>query len=94
MGLEMRLEVEPGRSLVVGRDPGADIVLADAAVSDRQALIKRAGPGWLVSSLDDSNLVCLLDDTGRARPIESETGLRSGELLLGTCRLRLYSPPS
>jgi len=88
------MDVEPGRSLVVGRDPGADIVLADADVSERQALITRAGPGWLVTSLDDANLVCLLDDTGRARPIESELGLRSGELLLGACRLRLYSPPS
>jgi pSer/pThr/pTyr-binding forkhead associated (FHA) protein len=94
MGQELRMNVEPGRVLVVGRDPGADIVLADAAVSDRQAVIKRAGPGWLVSSLDDSNLACLLDDTGRARPIESELGLRSGELLLGSCQLRLYSPPS
>jgi hypothetical protein len=94
MGQEMRLQVEPGRSLVVGRDPAADIVLADPAVSARHALIKRQGPGWLVSSLDDSNLALLLDATGRARPIESELGLRSGELLLGESRLRLYSPPS
>jgi pSer/pThr/pTyr-binding forkhead associated (FHA) protein len=91
---EMRLEVDPGRSLIVGRDPAADIVLADTAVSARHVLIKRQGPGWLVSSLDDSNLACLLDATGRARPIESELGLRSGELLVGECRLRLYSPPS
>ena len=94
MGQEMRLQVEPGRSFVVGRDPAADIVLADTAVSARHALIKRQGSGWLVSSLDDSNLACLLDATGRARPIESELGLRSGELLVGECRLRLYSPPS
>jgi pSer/pThr/pTyr-binding forkhead associated (FHA) protein len=92
-GRETSFAVEPGRSLVVGRDPEADIVLTDADVSERQALITRAGPGWLVGSLDDSNLVCLLDNTGRARPVESELGLRSGELLLGSCRLRLFSPP-
>lgn len=94
MGQEMRLSVEPGRSLVVGRAAESDIVLADAAASDRHALIKRAGPGWLVSSLDGSNLACFFDSTGRARPIESELGLRSGELLIGECQVRLYSPPS
>jgi len=91
-GEESTRVVEPGQSLVAGRDPESGIVLADQMVSPSHALIRRAGPGWLVSSLDPANPACILDPTGRAQPIEAELGLRSGELLLGGCQVRLFPP--
>jgi pSer/pThr/pTyr-binding forkhead associated (FHA) protein len=84
--------LQPGESVVVGRDPASGVVLDDQAVSPSHALIQRFGPGWLVSSLDGANPTFLLDDTGRAQPIGTELGLRSGELLVGGCRVKLYPP--
>jgi pSer/pThr/pTyr-binding forkhead associated (FHA) protein len=78
----------------MGRDAGSVIVLDDPTVSPSHALIVRLGPGWLVSSLDPANPALILDHTGRAQPIEKELGLRSGELLIGGCRVLLYQPPA
>jgi pSer/pThr/pTyr-binding forkhead associated (FHA) protein len=83
---------QPGQRLVIGRDEGADIVLGDQSVSARHTQIERLGPGWIVSSLDPDNPTWILDPTGRAQPIETELGLRSGELLIGTCQVMLYPP--
>ena len=91
-GRSTTFAVQPGQRLVMGRDAGAGIVLDDPRVSPAHALIVRLGPGWLVSSLDAANPALLLDPTGRAQPIERELGLRSGELLIGACRVRLYPP--
>jgi pSer/pThr/pTyr-binding forkhead associated (FHA) protein len=91
-GAEKPLVVELGQSLVVGRDPESAIVLADPSVSPSHVLIARAGPGWLVRSLDPANLAYLLDPTGRAQPIEAELGLRSGELLVGGYQVKLLAP--
>jgi len=86
--------VKPGQRLVIGRDPAADIVLADPSVALNHTLIERLGPGWMVSGLDDAKTTWLLDATGRAQPIEGRLGLRSGELLIGNCQVLLYPPGS
>ena len=86
--------VQPGQRVVVGRGPGADLVISDPSVSPTHALIERGGAGWLVSTLDPDNPAWLLDPTGRAQEIESELGLRQGELLLGACQVLLYPPGS
>ena len=91
-GGETTRVLQPGESVVVGRDPASGVVLDDQAVSPSHALIQRFGPGWLVSSLDGANPTFLLDDTGRAQPIGTELGLRSGELLVGGYQVRLYPP--
>jgi pSer/pThr/pTyr-binding forkhead associated (FHA) protein len=85
--------VEPGQHVVLGREAASNIILDDASVSPRHALIARLGPGWLVSSLDADNPARILDATGRAHPIVKELGLRSGELLIGGYQVRLYPPP-
>jgi pSer/pThr/pTyr-binding forkhead associated (FHA) protein len=91
-GRSTAFAIQPGQRLVMGSDAGSGIVLDDPKVSPNHALITRLGPGWLVSSLDAANPACLLDPTGRAQPIETELGLRSGELLIGGCQVRLYPP--
>jgi pSer/pThr/pTyr-binding forkhead associated (FHA) protein len=91
-GKSTTIAVQPGQRLIVGRDPGANVVLADPTVSPHHTMIERRGPGWLVSGLDASNPTWLLDPTGRAQPIDGELGLRSGELLIGDCQVMLYSP--
>jgi hypothetical protein len=84
--------VQPGQRVVLGCGPGADLVISDPSVSPTHALIERSGTGWLVSSLDPANPAWLLDPTGRAQEIDTELGLRQGELLLGACQVLLYSP--
>jgi pSer/pThr/pTyr-binding forkhead associated (FHA) protein len=86
--------VEPGQNVVLGRDATSNIILDDASVSPRHALIARLGPGWLVSSLDVDSPARILDATGRAHPIVKQLGLRSGELLIGGYQVRLYPPPA
>lgn len=86
--------VQPGQHLVVGRDSAAHVVIDDPRVGAEHVAIARLGPGWLVGSLDAANPAMLLDDTGRAQPIGPELGLRSGELLVGPCRIKLYPPGS
>ena len=86
--------VQPGQHLVVGRGSGAHVVIDDPRVSAEHVAIARLGPGWLVGSLDAANPAMLLDDTGRAQPIGPELGLRSGELLVGPCLIKLYPPGS
>jgi pSer/pThr/pTyr-binding forkhead associated (FHA) protein len=89
-GRSTSFTVQPGQRVVVGSDASADIVLSDPQVSPGHALIERKGPGWLVTSLHDSNPVMLLDPTGRAQPVEAQLGLRSGEILIGGCQVLLY----
>lgn len=84
--------VQPGQRVVVGRGPDADLLITDESVSPRHALIERAGIGWLVSTLDPANPTWLLDATGRAQEIDTELGLRQGELLVGACQVLLYAP--
>jgi pSer/pThr/pTyr-binding forkhead associated (FHA) protein len=86
--------VQPGQHFVIGRDAGAHVVIDDPRVSATHVAIARLGPGWLVGSLDAANPAMLLDDTGRAQPIGPELGLRSGELLVGACLIKLYPPGS
>jgi pSer/pThr/pTyr-binding forkhead associated (FHA) protein len=93
-GQSTTVEVAPGQSLIVGRDPGSAVVLDDPKVSTNHAVIERRGPGWLVSSLDAANPTMILDATGRAQPILGTLGLRSAELLIGDCPLMLYEPPT
>jgi hypothetical protein len=84
--------VQRGQRFVIGRGPDADLLVTDDSVSPRHALIERSGPGWLVSTLDPANPTWLLDATGRAQEVDTELGLRQGELLLGACQVLLYPP--
>jgi hypothetical protein len=91
-GQTTRRPVNLGELLIIGTDPGSSIVLGDPRVSPRHASIERRGPGWLVRSLDVANPTQVLDDTGRAHPVEGELGLRSGQLLIGGVQVLLYPP--
>ena len=93
-GQSTTVDVAPGQSLIVGRDPGSAVVIDDPKVSPSHALIERRGPGWLVRSLDAANPAMILDPTGRAQPIRGTLGLRSAEILIGDCPLMLYEPAS
>ena len=84
--------IAPGQRVLIGRGPGADLLIYDARVSPVQALIERRGPGWLVTGLDPNNPTWILDQTGRPHAVSSELGLRSGTLLVGGCQVLLYPP--
>jgi two-component system cell cycle response regulator len=54
-GNEMGVRKPVDRSVVIGRDPGCDLVLADALVSNRHALIEDRGDGWALVDLGSTN---------------------------------------
>ncbi len=84
--------IQPGQRVLVGRGPGADLVISDPRVSPVHALIERRGPGWLVTGLDAGNPTWILDPTGRPHPVPPELGLRSGTLMVGGCLVLLHPP--
>jgi hypothetical protein len=91
-GGTVECSVEPGRTIVVGSDPGCDLVLPGNTVSARQTVIERLGPGWLVCPVLVADPTWLLDETGRAYPLTREIGLNCGELVVGGVHLLLLPP--
>jgi hypothetical protein len=74
----------------VGRDLDNEIVLADATVSGRHAVVLRRDGAWWVEDLASTNGTFL--NGGRVDP-EVPALVRSGDVLqFGAVRLRLVSP--
>jgi hypothetical protein len=82
--------VQPGRRLVVGRDPDVDIRVSDRKVSERHATIERRGDGWAVQDIDAMNPTRLIDAWGTNRQIRGETTVDSGQLVVGDVLITLY----
>jgi hypothetical protein len=82
--------VRPGEQLLVGRDPEAQVCLADPAVQPRHALIERRGNAWVVQDLQTVSPSRLMDVSGRIGPVGAETTLEAGQLLIGSVLVTLY----
>jgi diguanylate cyclase (GGDEF)-like protein len=54
-GREMGLRKAADRSVLIGRDPACDLVLSDALVSNRHALIEDRGDSWTLIDLGSTN---------------------------------------
>ncbi|MGD0018496.1 MAG: FHA domain-containing protein [Candidatus Limnocylindrales bacterium] len=85
------LTVEPGKRLLVGRDPDAEIRVSDRRVSERHATIERRGDGWAVQDVDALNPTRLIDAWGTNRQVRGETTITAGQLLLGDVLITLYA---
>ena len=62
-----------GERLVVGRDPGCELVIEDARVSKRHAELRWAGSGWTLADVGSKN-----GTTINGRPADG-TALRDGD---------------
>ncbi|HMB51744.1 MAG TPA: FHA domain-containing protein [Thermoanaerobaculia bacterium] len=81
---ERRIELEPGE-LVIGRDPGADLVLDDATVSRHHAILSVAAERVTLQDLDSSN-----GSFVNGRRLRGEGDLAAGDRLrLGRIRMAL-----
>jgi len=82
-GSSLKREVELPRSiLLIGRDPGNDLVLPDAMVSRRHAVIEYRGSRYYLRDCNSSNGSLVNGDR------VSERGLRDGDMVaIGTARL-------
>ena len=85
------LTVEPGRRLLVGRDPDAEIRVSDPKVSERHATIERLGDGWAVQDVDAVRPTRLIDAWGTNRQVRGETTISSGQLVVGDVLITLYA---
>jgi diguanylate cyclase (GGDEF)-like protein len=63
-GQEVGLRVVVDRSLMIGRDPAADLPLSDALVSWHHALIEDRGDGWALKDLGSTNGIRVNDQPG------------------------------
>ncbi len=84
-----RREVSLGRTLVsIGRDPSNDVVLPDAMVSRRHAVIEYRGNRYYLRDCNSSNGSLVNGDR------VTECGLRDGDLVaIGTARLLFREDP-
>ncbi|MFQ5653760.1 MAG: sigma 54-interacting transcriptional regulator [Planctomycetota bacterium] len=69
--------------LVIGRDPVADVMLHDPAVSRRHARLVHGGEGWRIEDLGSSNRTFLNGD-----PIEGELLAPGDHIGIGDCELQ------
>ena len=83
--------VSSGQRLLVGRDPEAEIRVADKRVSERHATIERRGDGWAVQDVDAMNPTRLIDAWGTNRQVRGETEITSGKLVVGDVVITLYT---
>jgi hypothetical protein len=85
------ITLQPGESILVGRDPQARIRLTDTRASRRHLTIDREGAGWVVRDLGGTNGTRVVDSTGTTRELRgSVIRLTSGQLLVGDALLTLY----
>ena len=71
--------------VVIGRSPGADIVIGDDFVSARHARVTPAGDGAVVEDLGSTNGTLL-----NGRPLTAPTSLRPGDAIdIGDVRLKV-----
>ena len=82
--------VELGQTVILGRDPGCDIRLADPRASRRHAAIQRVAGGWAVRDLGTTNPSRLIGPHGESTEIGTGVSLASGQLLVGDALITLY----
>jgi pSer/pThr/pTyr-binding forkhead associated (FHA) protein len=82
--------VRPGEQLLVGRDPEAQVRVADPAVQPRHAMIERRGSDWVVRDLQTASPSRLMDASGRIGPVGAGATLEAGQLLIGSVLVTLY----
>ncbi|MEM8954134.1 MAG: adenylate/guanylate cyclase domain-containing protein [Verrucomicrobiota bacterium] len=70
-------QYELGSSCVIGRSPGADVVLDDGSVSREHAMIRKGEGGYSLYDLDSAN-GCLINGAAVTQP----TGLRHGDVVM------------
>ena len=86
--------LEPGTSfglageMSIGRDPSCGIVIADASVSGRHAVVRREPDGWRVADLDSTNGTALNGRRVGPRGARLHPG---DEIALGGVVLRLHA---
>jgi hypothetical protein len=82
--------VQPGERLLVGRDPQAQVRLADPDVQPWHAVIERRADFWVVRDLQTVSPTLLIDAMGSTHPIVGEVTVEAGQLLIGGVLLTLY----
>ena len=82
--------VQPGERLLVGRDPQAQVRLADPDVQPWHAVIERRADFWVVRDLQTVSPTLLIDAAGSTDPIVGEVTVEAGQLLIGGVLVTLY----
>ena len=75
-----------GEALVVGREPGANLVVDDPAVSRRHLLLRREAEGWSVVDLGSLNGTFVNGFRVERAMLEPRDELRVGDTLLRLAR--------
>jgi len=82
-GNEMGVRKRVDQSLVIGRDPACDLVLTDALVSSRHAIIEDRGDGWALLDLGSTNGTSVNGEKGKEFPLD-----RNDKIIFGRTVVR------
>jgi len=77
-GNEMGVRKRVDQSLLVGRDPECDLVLTDALVSSRHALLEDRGDSWTLIDLGSTNGTSVNGEKGKEFVLERNDKLAFG----------------
>ena len=89
-GRSSSLSVGEGERVIVGRDLGADIRVADVKVNRRHAMIEWSAGGWIVRDLAASNPTRVVDASGSAQILTGQIRIASGQLVMGDVFITLH----
>ena len=89
-GRSTGMGVALGQMIILGRDAGCGIPLADPRVSRRHASIQRVDGGWVVRDLGATNPTRLIRSGGQAAEVGQGVRVDSGQLLVGDVLVTLY----
>jgi len=83
--------VRPGESVLIGRDPTAQVRIVDTRSSRRHLMVEREASGWLVRDLGTTNGSRVLDAGGQARDLRGDAvRITSGQVVIGNAVVTLY----
>jgi hypothetical protein len=87
--------VRPGESVLIGRDPAAQVRIADSKSSRRHLMVEREASGWLVRDLGTTNGTRVFEAGGRTHDIRGDAvRVASGQVVIGDTVVTLYSGDS
>lgn len=82
--------VRPGQSVLIGRDPAAQIRIGDSRSSRRHLMVEREASGWLVRDLGTTNGSRVLDARGGRDLNGDSVRMASGQVVIGNAVVTMY----
>jgi len=85
-------EISAGRTVIVGSDPAADVVVSEPYASPRQLSLTLTSAGWTIQPLDPANPAHLWDSAGMSGLLHGEAHVVAGQIQIVTTQITMEQP--